>query len=461
MIVQEIWDQFLHIAKEEAGSRVVETWFKAVSLIKWDPAKRIAYLQAPNKFVKDWITRNYLELIQLHLGRLLHTTGVTVSFATESVHNKKKEKSETIVPATTIPSRSVPIKNSLVHANGHINRSYSFDTFVVGPNNSLAYAAAQAVTERPGRVYNPLFLYGGSGLGKTHLMHAMGNEIKGRHKKASVLYQTADRFVNEFISAIRFDKIHKFQAKYKNVDVLLIDDIQFISNKDQTQEAFFHIFNTLYEGYKQIVFSSDTFPQNIEGIADRLKSRLAWGLVADLRVPTLETKIAILKKKAYIGNEPLSDEVAHFIANRVMANIRELEGALIRVMAFASLTQQKVTLELAEKVLADNRKKNNGYLDSNTVLKGLLKCYPYTLDQLKSKQRNKEISFVRQATMFLLKELAGKSLRDIGELLGGRNHATVLYAIDKIEQLIETDAEVRKRIKYIEREIHKITSSVS
>jgi len=458
VIVQEIWDQFLHIAKEEAGSRVVETWFKAVSLVKWDPAKRIAYLQAPNKFVKDWITRNYLELIQLHLGRLLHTTGVTVSFAAESVHEKKVVSESTVVPATTVPSRSVPIRSSLVHANGHINRSYSFETFVVGPNNSLAYAAAQAVTERPGRVYNPLFLYGGSGLGKTHLMHAMGNEIKGRHKKASVLYQTADRFVNEFISAIRFDKIHKFQAKYKNVDVLLIDDIQFISNKDQTQEAFFHIFNTLYEGHKQIVFSSDTFPQNIEGIADRLKSRLAWGLVADLRVPTLETKIAILKKKAHIGNEPLSDEVAHFIANRVMANIRELEGALIRVMAFASLTQQKVTLELAEKVLADNRKKNNGYLDSNTVLKGLLKCYPYTFDQLKSKQRNKEISFVRQVAMFLIKELAGKSLRDIGEFLGGRNHATVMYAIDKIEQLMETDPEVRKRIKYIEREIHKLTS---
>jgi chromosomal replication initiator protein len=359
-VVQALWEDFLKIAKEEAGSRVVETWFKAVSFQSFDAIGNVVYLQAPNQFVKNWLKSNYMALLQTHLGRLLQVHELKIAFVddvalapTEQVFTPSVEPFQ-MVPAQLAGERRgalAPLKTMARQVQGNINPAYTFDTFVVGPSNSLAYAAAHAITEKPGRLYNPLFVYGGSGLGKTHLLHAIGNAIKDNQQQAHVLYQTADRFVNEFISAIRFNKVHKFQEKYRDIDVLLIDDIQFISNKEQTQEAFFHIFNSLYEGSKQIVFSSDTFPQNIDGIAERLRSRLACGLVTDMYLPSLETKVVILKKKAALSGDHLPDEVAHFIASRVVSNIRELEGALIRVTAFSLLTKQPLTLELAKRVL--------------------------------------------------------------------------------------------------------------
>ncbi|MCA9769897.1 chromosomal replication initiator protein DnaA [Candidatus Dependentiae bacterium] len=457
-MVENIWDQFLTIIRQEAGSRVVETWFKAVSLTQWDVLTSTVYLQAPNRFVRDWIKQNYTDLVRLHLGRLLNVEKITLIFiepgGVSKVDNEPRQRSdETMV----VPARKVLVKSSLIKNHGHINRSYSFESFVVGPNNSLAYAAAQAVTQKPGAIYNPLFLYGGSGLGKTHLLHAIGNNIKAQHKKISVLYQTADRFVNEFINAIRFDELRKFQLKYKSVDVLLVDDIQFISNKEQTQEAFFHIFNALHDAHKQIVFSSDTFPQNLAGIADRLKSRMAWGLVADVCAPTIETKIAILQRKADMSNESLSDEVAYFIANSFDSNIRELEGALIRVIAFASLTQQPVTLELAKKVLIRSHETSQKPVSLQTVIKCVGKHYPYTLAQLRSKSRNKQLSFARQVAMFLLKETTDTSLRDIGVYLGGRDHSTVVHAVNKVEKRARLHDEFQVQLKQMEREILRST----
>jgi chromosomal replication initiator protein len=258
--------------------------------------------------------------------------------------------------------------------------------------------------------------------------------------------------VNEFISAIRFDKVHKFQMKYREVDVLLIDDVQFISNKEQTQEAFFHIFNSLYEGNKQIVFSSDTFPQNIDGIAERLRSRLACGLVTDVHLPSLETKVAILKKKAAFNGDPLPDEVAHFIASRVVSNVRELEGALIRVTAFSLLTKQPLTLELAKRVLV-RVSEQSVTVGGEKVIKVLLRHYPYTLDDIVSKNRNKDIALVRQLTMYLLKKLTDKSLRDIGVFLGGRDHSTVVHAIDKIEELLKEDRQLAEKVKRIQSDV--------
>jgi chromosomal replication initiator protein len=455
-VVHDIWLEFLKIVKEEAGSRVVETWFKAVSLQQWDQQNKLVYLQAPNAFVQDWIKSNYVPLIELHLKRLLNVDQVKVVFigsqpaeaqvkadvvpiSTELVLAKAEE---TILPAESLLKRK---------PGGH--RSYSFDSFVVGPNNSLAYAAAQAVAEKPGIIYNPLFIYGDSGLGKTHLLHAIGAEIKNRHKKAVTLYQTADRFVNEFINAIRFDKVHQFQSKYKSVDILLIDDIQFISNKESTQEAFFHIFNTLYDAEKQIVFSSDAFPHDISGIAERLKYRLSWGLVVDMHVPTLETKVAILKKKAEINNENLSDEVAHFIASRVVSNVRELEGSLIRVMAFASLTNQPITIELAQKVLIRAQEVNKTNVGFERIVKCVSKYYSYDLSALRSKNRSKELSFVRQVTMFLMKKITDKSLRDIGIFLGGRDHSTVMHALDKVQTHAQENNEFQTTLKQIEEDI--------
>lgn len=460
-MIHPIWEQFLSIIKDEAGNHVVDTWFKAVSVYHWDSLHKEIYLEAANPFVRDWIKANYLTLLHVHLSRLLNVDSLKVVLMLKGEQPKPVSSFQLNETVSIVPTQKraesstthqvVPFKKPTT-----INSSHTFETFVVGPSNSLAYAAAQAVTEKPGQLYNPLFFYGGSGLGKTHLLHAIGNEIKKNNDRAIILYQTADRFVNEFIHAIRFDKVHRFKEKYKSVDVLLIDDIQFISNKEQTQEAFFHIFNSLYDLHKQIVFSSDSVPQDIQGLADRLRSRLAWGLVADIRTPTLETKIAILKKKAALSNEKLDDDVADFIASRDVANIRELEGSLVRVMAFSSLTNQPLTLELAKRVLIRPNETKQGSVDFAGIIKCLGNYYPYKLDDLRSKHRSKELSLVRQVAMFLMKKMTDKSLRDIGQFLGGRDHSTVMHALAKVEEQCKTDDDFLSHIKRIEEDIYRL-----
>ncbi len=450
---QVIWEQFLDIVREEAGSRVVETWLKAVTLQQWDAQEKVVYVHAPNVFVKDWIKTHYLNLFNEHLSRLFNVDQVKVYFINGKTPEESDQQAPVSIKTEIIPAQRAKrcSKYALVKrvskGQSYINSNHVFDTFVVGPNNSLAYAAAHAITEKLGSLYNPLFMYGGSGLGKTHLLHAIGNEIKTRYSNVQVLYQTADRFVNEFIHAIRFDKMHIFQKKYKNIDVLLIDDVQFISNKVQTQEAFFHIFNALYEANKQLVFSSDSYPTDIEGIAVRLRSRLAWGLVTDVQAPLLETKIAILKKKSEMNNEQLADDVAHFIASTSPSNIRELEGALIRVTAFASLTKQPVTLELAQKVLQRVVNTSVGLVDFQRIIKVVQKQYSYSLVDLRSQKRNKQLSLARQIAMYLMKKLTNKSLQEIGKFLGRKDHTTVLYALKKVKGLQETNAVFKHQVQ--------------
>ncbi len=454
-MIQGIWQEFLKIIHDEVGTRIVDTWFKAVTFERWDAIQKVAYLQAPNTFVKEWLEKHYISLFEFHLGRLLHVERpkviiINAQRAKEVVVPKKIDE-----PLSNIPSspKRVVVKASS-QRYGYTSRAYSFDSFVVGPSNSLAYAAARAVTEKPGKVYNTLFIYGCSGLGKTHLLHAIGNAIKMQHENLMILYQTTDRFVNEFISAIRFDKVHAFKKKYQGIDVLLIDDVQFISKKEQTQEAFFHIFNTLHEAHKQIVFSSDTYPQNMAGIAERLRSRLAWGLVTDIYQPSFETKIAILKKKAESGHEQLSDEIAHYIASQVTSNIRELEGVLVRVMAFSSLTKQPISLELVKKVIfrsASFKKKHLvGY---GQVIKGISKYFSYDLKELQSKNRKRDVTFARHVAIFLLKRMTDKSLRDIGNFLGARDHTTIKYALDKMQQYIQKNPDFNAYLKKIEEHI--------
>lgn len=460
-----LWQEFLSIIKEEAGTRVVDTWFKAVSLIRWDPTGSAAYLEVPNIFIRDWIQSHYMPLIGTHLARLLHVQEIHALLVVRGA--QAAQESKEIVHEIVVKQEEVAIVSEPKHqtqvakAPTHriqpgIRATHTFQTFVVGPNNSLAYAAAQAVTQKPGVLYNPLFIYGGSGLGKTHLLHAIGNGIKQADEKASILYQTADRFVNEFINAIRFDRVHVFKEKYRAVDVLLIDDIQFISNKEQTQEAFFHIFNTLYDLHKQIVFTSDVIPQNIVGLAERLRSRLSWGLVSDIQAPSLETKIAIVRKKAEQSHESFPDEVASFIASMDVSNIRELEGLLIRVLAFASLTGQPITLGLAQNVLGiQNPTPKSQSIDFEAIIRCLCRHFAYTLDDLRSKNRSKELSFVRHVAMFLMKKFTERSLRDIGVFLGGRDHSTVMHALEKIEESIKTDSIIREQIEKIEASILK------
>ncbi len=454
-MVTGIWEQFLTIIKEEYGSRVVETWFKAVSLTRYDTLERVIYLCAPNVFVKEWIARHYTTIIQVHMGRLLNIESPRIVLTDVTVPDQTISTTAELIPASFIPKNESYDVMAADKPRGWVNKAYSFDTLVVGPHNSLAYAAAHAITENPGQLYNPLFIYGGSGLGKTHLLHSIGQGIKAKNKNMVIVYQTTDRFISEFINAIRFNKMHKFQSKYRNLDALLIDDVQFISNKEQTQEAFFHIFNVLYESNKQIVLSSDTVPNSIKGLEERLRSRLAWGLVADIQQPSLETKIAIVKKKAEQSNESISDEVAQLIAARTVSNIRELEGALIRVMAFAHLTKQTITLELVHKVLMHIPIVDDARLSSDfdTIVRCIGKYYSYKLEDLRSKSRNKDVSFARQVAMFLMKKTTNKSLRDIGEFLGGRDHSTVMHAISKVEQHAQDHGEFLKQLKQMEQEV--------
>jgi len=478
MLVEIIWEEFLKILNEEAGSQIVETWFKAVSFEKWNSETKEAILQLPNQFVRNWIQEHYLTLIKTHLSRLLHTDTLSISL---EVKNKiDNEYKRNIIPASAIPQEQATNQSNALVVTQHkittlttqetknsnkikknpwnLNPSYQFDTFVVGPSNSLAHAAAWAICQSLGRVYNPLFIYGGTGLGKTHLLHAIGNEVRKKKPKSTIRYVTTDRFMHEFITSIRFDKVHHFRERYQKADLLLFDDIQFFSNKEQTQETFFHIFNTLHQNHKQIVLSSDTFPKEITGLQNRLKSRMEWGLVADIQTPDLETKIAILNKKAEQQSIKLDDEVANFIASRIVSNIRTLEGALVRVEAFATLTNQPITFELAKQVLMhihSPEKKNDSVILEN-ILKAVAKHFAIPLHDLRSKKRQKCIAGARQIAFYLMKKHTISSLQTIGNYVGGRDHSTVIHAVMKVEAKLEENQTLKQKIKTIEQDIQML-----
>lgn len=483
LLVQLIWEEFLKIIKEEAGSQIVETWFKAVCLESWDGATNTISLRVPNQFVSRWIQDHYTELLKTHLARLLHAPVHKLNFVCST--QPTVQRTRNIIPASVLPhahtdkdvsslsqhtsipqasksSAIIPAKQEDIIISGkkgqdrtgnNLNELYQFDNFVVGVNNSLAHAAAYAICENLGKVYNPLFIYGGTGLGKTHLLHAIGNEALKRNPNIAVRYETSDNFLNDFINSIRFDRSHLFRSKYHKVDLILFDDIQFLSNKEQTQETFFHIFNVLHDQQKQIVLSSDTFPKEITGLQNRLKSRMEWGLVADIQTPDLETKLAILTKKAVFHAITLTDDVADFIASRIISNIRELEGSLIRVGAFASLTNQQITLELAKKVLLDQTETKRDGVLLDTIIKIVAKHFSVPLSDIRSKKRHQDIAVVRQVAFYMMKKLSTCSLQAIGNYIGGRDHSTVIHAISKVEALRESNTSFAQKLKIIEQEI--------
>lgn len=480
-MIQQIWSDFLQIANIELGTRAVETWLKAVSIARYDSSLKRLYLNAPNAFVKDWICRHYFDFVATQMKRLLHVQHIDLIFSVGSadaeIEFEVRLSDEPVTSFTPVvpvsvqaPSHEVvsfakqkkevkksaykSAKKLVVHQQSNrLNQLYTFDSFVVGENNSFAYVAARAIVDKLGTLYNPFLLYGRSGLGKTHLLHAIGNQAVAQDPTLTVLYQTTDRFINEFINAIRFNHVQKFQAKYHEVDLLLIDDIQFMAKKEQTQEIFFHIFNHLYDAKKQIVFSSDTLPKDLGGLADRLRSRLEWGLVADVQMPSLETKIAILKRKAFAQGAFLEDEAALAIAQKESTSVRELEGSLIRVMAFSALTEQKISKELVEKVLGVVQEKNITVVDFQAVMKLIKKQYSYSLIDLRSQDRSKDISLARQVAMYLMKQYTKKSLREIGEFLDRKDHTTIAHAIGKIEHLKKDDAEFASLLQRMEKEL--------
>jgi chromosomal replication initiator protein len=328
----------------------------------------------------------------------------------------------------------------------HLNPKYSFESFVVGSSNQFAHAAARAVAEIPSKSYNPLFIYGGVGLGKTHLMHAIGHYILARQKRLNVLYISTDRFINEMINAIRFDRLPAFRQKYRSIDVLLIDDIQFIAGQDRTQEEFFHIFNALHDAQKQIVVSSDCPPRQIPTLEERLHSRFEWGLIADIQPPDIETKVAILRKKAEAERVEIPENVALFIASKVKTNIRELEGSLIRLIAYASLTGREIDLALAQETLRDLLHTDEKPVTIEMIQKYVADHYSLKLSELKAKNNSKSVAVPRQIAMYLTKSLTGASLPEIGKEFGGKHHSTVIHSVRKIEDLRKQDPEFDRLI---------------
>jgi len=423
-----------------------ETWFKDTAIVSEEDD--VFMIGVPNAFAREWLDNKYRTQIRETLTRLLSRT-VDVRFVNLVAASVRADRPVAATPAGSATSNGNQASERPRDASAPalLNPRYSFSTFVVGSNNRLAHAAALSVAERPGHSYNPLFVYGGSGLGKTHLMHAIGHAVIGRHPKKRVAYATSEKFTNEFINSIRAQKGEEFRERYRRIDVLLIDDIQFLTGKEGTQEEFFHTFNAIHEEGKQIVLSSDRPPKAIERLEDRLRSRFEWGLIADISSPDLETRIAILRAKAEAQNVPVPPPVIDFLAQRIVSNIRELEGALTRIVAYATLNAVPVTTQLAQEILQNilyNPRQKT--LSPDKIVEAVARYYGVPVGELKGKARDKQVVLPRQIAMYLMREETEAPLLRIGEALGGRDHSTVLHGCEKIEREMAENDDFRRDV---------------
>lgn len=461
LVESNLWESFRQTIKTKLHGESFDTWFNPICFEGIDQAQRTIRLRAPNPVVRDWVNSHYANLIDQSFDELsLPGYSVDWVISEEPANNTSNQNSS----PEDDPSRSVnvspdavttPISRSAaavapareITLDPALNSKYTFDSFVVGSCNQFAHAASLAVAEAPGKTYNPLYLYGGVGLGKTHLMHACGHAIKARNPHLRVSYLSSERFMNELINSIRYDRTQGFREQYRSVDVLLIDDIQFMAGKERTQEEFFHTFNTLYEQQKQIVISSDCPPREIPTLEERLHSRFEWGLIADLEPPDLETKVAILKRKAEVMGFVIPDDVALFIASRVKNNVRELEGSLIRLMAISSLRGIAVSKELAKDAIRNiATEEEPGVIAIEQIQKAVAAAYKLTAAQLVSKSNSREISFPRQIAMYLCKQLTKHSYPEIGRAFGGKHHTTVMHSCEKIRSLYAEDAAFQRQL---------------
>ncbi len=442
MNLEDIWNGSLSkIEKKVGNSSILDLWFRPIKLSQ--VKEQQATVEIPNRFFKEWIEDNYPDIIA---EAIEGAVGYPVT-----VRYRLAEKIDPVVKKTDMRLESR--RQKLASRGIYLNPKYTFENFVVGPSNQFAQAAARAVADTPGRTYNPLFVYGGVGLGKTHLMSAIGNAVIDKRPDISVLFVSAEQFTNEVVSAIRHEKMSELKEKYRNVDLLLLDDIHFIANKTQTQEEFFHTFNALYERQKQIVISSDRPPKEIGAVTDRLRSRFSMGLIADIQPPELETKMAILLKKADMEKINISEEVAHYLASKVKSNIRELEGCLIRLGAQASLTGKPIDEEMAKYVLRDLIEEDEKPLSVDNLQRIVCEHFALKLADIKAKKRTKEIALPRQIAMYLSKQLTNLSLSDIGKNFGGKDHATVIYACKQIEEKRAKDEAFNRMIENFLRKI--------
>ncbi|GAQ94306.1 chromosomal replication initiator protein [Thermodesulfovibrio aggregans] len=433
--INKIWQKILEIIAQKVGESTFELWFSPIKLI--DIKNSEIFIEVPNRFFKDWIEDNFPSIIS---DAFYQITGNQISVR-YIITGKEQE--------VLVEEKRQVVKR------GNLNPRYTFSTFVVGPSNQFAHAAALRVAENPGFAYNPLFIYGGVGLGKTHLITAIGNYILDKNPDMNVCYMSSEQFTGEFVSAIRHEKMPEFRQKYRTLDVFLVDDIQFIAGKDSTQEEFFHTFNELYFNQKQIVISSDRPPMEISDITDRLRSRFGMGLIADIQPPEIETRLAILYKKAEIEGIKLPEDVAYFIASRVKSNVRELEGSLIKLCAYISITKVPITMDVAKHVLRDLLPDENKPITIDLIQQHVCEALGIRVQDIKSKKRTKEIANARKIAMYITKKLTNLSLAEIGNAFGGKDHATVIYACKQIEKERQKDEALAKLIDSIVRKLQE------
>jgi len=398
---------------------------------------RTITVRVPNPLFKDWLMKHYAAVITEAMGEI-KKPNLAIDFVSES---QIDEAPRQINIADALPPLESQLPPTSTGGAAGLNPRYTFDTFIVGSSNQFAHAACRAVAEAPSRSYNPLFIYGGVGLGKTHLMYAVGQYVLQHDRNLKLTYISSERFMNEMINAVRYDRVIDFRERYRTVDILLVDDIQFLAGKEGTQTEFFHTFNALYDSQKQIVISSDCPPHEIPSLEERLRSRFEWGLIADIGSPDLETKIAILKKKAEAETVPLPDNVAIYIASKIKSNIRELEGSLIRLIAYASLTGQELSLPLAQEVLRNIIDHDEKAVTIEVIQKHVADYYNLKLGELKSRNNSKSVAKPRQIAMYLCKSLTHASLPEIGRSFGGKHHSTVIHSIRKVEEFRKKDGD--------------------
>ena len=437
-----IWEDILDYVKRQIPDVEFRTWFKQVQPMGIDNGTFM--IGVPHSFARDWLKTHYGSVLEQAL-RDLGAPSPRVGF--QVISFQKSEQQDMF--STTAPAEAHAEAPQKAAPSPRLNPKYVFSNFVVGPNNNLAHAAALAVAEAPGRAYNPLFLYGEAGLGKTHLMHAAGHAVADRFPSLHVEYVTTETFTNELINAIREDRMTSFRERYRSIDLLLIDDIQFIAGKERTQEEFFHTFNALYESGKQIIVSSDRPPKDIPTLENRLKSRFEWGLITDVQAPEFETRVAILKMNADYRGVQVDGEVIEFIARHVTSNIRELEGALVRIIVFASMNDAPLTRQTAAQALSDVFTPSEAALTMKDILRVTADHYDVTPDDVRSKGRRHELVVPRQIAMYLIRELTSHSYPEIGQYFSGRDHSTVMYAVQKVTDQLHEDAQLDQKIREI------------
>lgn len=458
---QSLWQSCLQVLEQELTLQQFNMWIRPLQL---HSSEKLITLYAPNRFVLDWVRDKYM----VRISELLNQFGdpenipsVNFDVGSKIVSAPSNQAPVGSSPTANAPSSSPSVASSRVAPvsspsvrtshKSNINESYTFDSFVEGNSNQLARAAAMQVADNPGNAYNPLFLYGGTGLGKTHLLHAVGNGIMANKKDAKVVYMHSERFVQDMVKALQNNAIEEFKRYYRGLDALLIDDIQFFAKKDRSQEEFFHTFNALLEGNKQIILTSDRYPKEIDGVEDRLKSRFGWGLNVPIEPPELETRVAILMKKAHQSKVKIPEEVAFFIAKRLRSNVRELEGALNRVIANANFTGRPITIDFVKDALRDLLALQDKLVTIDNIQKTVAEYFKIRVADILSKRRSRSVARPRQIAMSLAKELTNHSLPEIGDAFGGRDHTTVLHACRKIKELKEESHEIKEDVQNLNR----------